>query len=358
VKLSFAKTSQQQNRYDQTFKHLFSEYPNHFQESNHSQADALITFINHYDQLYEIDTEDRKRTVVFLTVGGELRPLMNSGKFVDDPAILGKYNIKKILDECLLVFTSLDFNPALHNYCLTPFSFNNHSNVNQDKDYWRKDLEVVERKNQVFWSGSTWTHKSRGIIETFNKFGDSRYALKGWWPKTSSGEKASVYGKNKPNPKEYTNYIKRLSESDATLVVRGDRPWVFSFLDVLRSNTIPIFIDTGYPNLGWESLNYDFSAIGLAFDSSKSSPESMKINIDNLLNNPPRIKSMRKVIKNFYDSFIKQDLLYKKNVYDPYFCGWMDFYAAKLIQVFENIDSDKRFFSKSIWSLRQNQANS
>ena len=353
MKISVSNTSQTPERFHNTFKHIADEFPYYFKNTEHKNADILIEFAYTYNHLYKIKPQDRKRTVVILNAPAEQRPLMRCGRFVDDPQLLSIRKIKKILDECKLVFTTLDINPNLHKYCLVPLSFNDHSNISQKQEYWLESPDEFQKVNCVFWSGSTWTHKSREIINQLIEMNDPRFELNAWKPKTSSGEKASVYGSgnNKPDPNEYINYINKLNNSSLTLVIRGDKPWVFSFLDTLRTNTVPIFIDAGYPELGWENINYDPSNLFLSFDTSSTSTKSIKEGIDKLLNDRKKIDLMRNSVSDFYDTFIKNDLLYKRKIYDRMFSGWMNFYAAKLIQVYETEDTDVRFFSKSIWNL-------
>ena len=349
VKICLSKTSDWSARYTQTFRYLIRAYPDMFQEAkDQDSSDVLIEFANSYSHLYKIDANNYHKTIVFLQARIQERPLMKSGFYVDEPQLQGIYNVKKILDECLLVFTNLDFNPKESNYCFIPFSFNYYKNISQEKNYWQKGLMQEHKTNRVYWSGSVWTHSSRNITKQLMDYEDSRYVLKEWKPKTSSGEEARVYGLNKPDPSEYQRYISNLSASQITLVIRGDRPWLFSFLDVLRAGTIPVFIDTLYPELGWENLDILFSDIGLQFNSAIDSVECIKSQIDELLDDNTRMNHMKGKINHFYSKHIKNDILYKKGVYDSYWTGWLNFYGAKIYSVYHGFSSDMSLLSREL----------
>ena len=76
--------------------------------------------------------------------------------------------------------------------------------------------------------------------------------------------------------------------------------------------------------------------------------ESFKSQIDELLDDNKRMNYMRGKINLFYSKYIKNDVLYKKGIYDSYWTGWLNFYGAKIYNVYYGCSADMSLLSKQL----------
>ncbi len=341
---------------DSPLMELPSLYADYFCEITDRDNADFVVLESNYSDLHEIDLNDIEKMVVFLrpTVA-ERNPKPNHirrGKLVDELG-LGEER-SSMLARAAVVFTNADLDYDKYNFVSVPLAFNLPRNISQPKLYWQNDLKVSgQRKRSIYWSGTISTHESRVIINKLNQYRDDSFNFNAWNPKSVDGNDAAVYGKKtKPRPQEYENFIKQLIESEAFLVIRGDRPWVFSFLDVIRAGCIPCLIDTGYDSLGWNYLGYEVSDLFLSFNVSKDNPDAIRTALRAFLDDEQKRKLMRQNIVSFYRRFIKTDRYYVNGLYHPWLTGWGDFYAAKLIERMQG-NLDNKFFSKTVLGLKK-----
>jgi hypothetical protein len=329
-------------------------YPDCFVRADNPQtADFVIQFAR-FEEVLEMDKSLTWKTILFLRTGGAGRNRghhnIREGRFVDEPLLSPA--VRDILCQAALVFTYADLKCREYGFIGVPLSFNHYRNISQPEFYWKNPFDANgPRKPVVYWSGSQWTHSSRQIIGDLTSFSEIIYDLKDWKPKSVDGQNAQVYGKMKPHPDEYREFTSSLAHAQVALVIRGDLPWVFSFLDVIRFGAIPDFIDSGYPELGWKEIGFDPMNTFLAHDTRNNTINDINSDLHELLAADSRLMKVRNNITLFYKRFIQTDRFYLANQYHGIFTGWSDFYVAKIIQKFQGIHS-LDFFSRQVLPLK------
>jgi hypothetical protein len=215
-----------------------------------------------------------------------------------------------------------------------PISYTRPSNISQPTNYFTSGFESTNQNryhNKIYWRGAPGSHEVRSLfIEGMKQFPDKRVDIAPYTPVTGT-----VYGKVKPPASGYTDYFNTLHNSDIALQMRGDMTWAFTFLDVLRAGCIPCFINTEYHNLGWEQLGLVKEEMFISFDIFKHSPEFIYSEMITLLEDRERVLYMKQNVHNFFKKYIMSDrdiCNYNQRIYP----GWMDFYAAKLLEYFHN----------------------
>jgi hypothetical protein len=310
-------------------------YPDCFIRAADPVSADFVVVSAGYADVTNLDLSVLNKTIVFLQTAGSARKIlaqdMRSGRFVDEPALSPV--VKDILMQAAMVFTMADLRCSEYGFVGVPLSYIDYTNISQPPFYWANILDTdCARKSIVYWSGSQFTHESRKIINSLQECSNQLYDLNDWKPKSIDGQDAKVYGPIKPHPNEYLRFIETLRHVQACLVIRGDLPWVYSFLDVVRAGSIPIFIDTAYPDLGWEKIGYQINETFMAFDTRHNSVQDIDKSIHELLSNQSWILLMRKNIISFYEKFIKTDRFFLSKKFHGLLTGWSDFYVAKIIE--------------------------
>lgn len=229
-----------------------------------------------------------------------------------------------------------------------PISYTRPFNISQPTNYFTEQFNSTNQNkyhNKIYWRGDTASHEVRSLLlENMKEFPDKRLDIAPYEPTNGT-----VYGNVKPPTRGYTDYFETLQKSDIALQVRGDLTWAFTFLDVLRPGCIPCFINTEYDNLGWEQLGLVKEEMFISFDIFKHSPQFIYNEMIALLEDRERVLHMKQNIHNFFKKYIitDRDIC---NYQDRILPGWMDFYAAKLLEYFhcDYKVEELCFFSKYI----------
>jgi len=215
-----------------------------------------------------------------------------------------------------------------------PISYTRPSNISQPTSYFTDKFNSTNQNkyhNRIYWRGDVKSHEVRKLfLESMDIFPDKRIDIAEYKP-----TQGAVYGREKPPPSGYNDYFNALQNSDIVLQIRGDLTWAFTFLDVLRASCVPCFINTEYHNLGWEQLGITKEEMFIYFDIHKHSPEFIYNELITLLDDRERILNMKQNIHNFFKKYIMTDrniCNYNQRILP----GWMDFYAAKLLEYFHN----------------------
>lgn len=208
-----------------------------------------------------------------------------------------------------------------------------------DFDYFKTlSSQPIKFFNRCYWRGGP-SHKDRKqVLKFLGSKKDSRIDVAMWRPKKAS----SIY-RQRPggfDSSEYTNYFRALETSDIGLCIRGDRPWLHSFLDVLRAGAVPVCINTQYHNLGWHHIGYDFKKdLFLSYDLEKDTLEDVYTGICSLLEDKDRLFEMKHNIRKFYKDWYLSDRSHfvdKPKKVRPRYVGWGDFIAAKAVEIIKN----------------------
>lgn len=228
------------------------------------------------------------------------------------------------------IFTPMDC--LADNVVNVPSGFMLNDNISQSKAYCLNYAPKLTRFNKVFWKGSAWTHEIRPkVVRYLKSKRDVRFVLRNWT--CTSG---NPYGAVKPPSIEYTSYFEQLSHADLFLVMRGDRPWLYSFFDCLRAGAIPVCIDTFYGNLGWEKIGIAPDDILLDLDTSKHGLEGIYQAITSLLENKEKLLHMKATGQQFFQKYVLTDGLVAAHGASIYFSGWGDFIVAKALEIARN----------------------
>jgi hypothetical protein len=302
--------------------------------NNSAEADLTIFFAEGEERLKLIDHNFIEKTIIFYEPGGKERKGYREGSCVDQDNLSPEAH--NILSNAFLVFSSGDYLPGfIHCYVPVPLSFNRWSNIQQPEFYWREFANHAQKNNLCFWSGSTWTHQSRNIVQKLIDLNSDFLDLNIWEPEVG-GKKANPYSKVKPLPSEYISFCDKLSRSRLGLLIRGDRTWTYSFLDFMRFGVVPVCIDNLYISLGWEVLGLDPSELFLSFSTAESDPETILGEIKEVLMDKDRSRAMTASISNFYSQYIMTDRFYLSGIWHPRLTGFADFYVAKIVESWEN----------------------
>lgn len=249
-----------------------------------------------------------------------------SGLEIDRPkieSILSKFDNH----ESATFIINLDYQSK--NTINMPLGFINCKAIKKSPDYYKDYNQSIETHGNLFWRGNIGTHQIRKkIINGLNLTSKKNFDLAHWSP--ASG---SFYEDNACTEYEYDTYFDRLKQSDAFLIMRGDRPWTNSFFDCLRANAIPVCIDTFYNKLGWHKIGYKIDDLFLDFDSREDSIEKIENDIQELLGDKERVIYMKENLLRFYEKFILQDkhlLTYGASYASA---GWGNVVKSKLLQI-------------------------
>ena len=226
--------------------------------------------------------------------------------------------------------------------------------ISKNKDYFKEiSNEEFKFHNKCFWRGG-YTHIIRQkIINFINNKKDLRFDLKFWRPKT--GE-IYIPGKKRPEAWEYDEYFNNLSNSDIGLCIRGDRPWLFSFFDIIRAGAIPVCINTQYHNLGWEKIGIDWKDLFLSYNLTENDTlQDVYKGIDNLLKNKIKCLEMKKNLRYFYKNIYLTDRTHNFDNILKGVLGFGDFFAAKIIEIIENNFNlkDNKFFCETVFKIKK-----
>lgn len=257
--------------------------------------------------------------------GKSLRENYRTGLLVDQPWA------QKYIDHYrdYPILTALDC--VGFNVVNVPLGFMLNNAISQSSRYYESYKPQLKCFGTVFWKGSVWTHANRSkIIYGLKSKRDSRFLLRNWHCKRNP------YGRVKPPSCEYSSYFDQLSKSDLFLVLRGDKPWLYSFFDCLLAGAIPVCIDTFYPDLGLENIGINTNDLLLALGTKTCSLDQIYESIVSLLEDEERVIHMKQVGQNFMRRYILNDHLLEVNGASVYFAGWGDFIAAKLLETARN----------------------
>lgn len=201
--------------------------------------------------------------------------------------------------------------------------------IKKEANYYIQYNKNIEYYGNLFWRGDKTTHKVREIVENFKKC--INFDIGHWTP--ASGR---FYADNACTQHEYDIYFNRLKQSDAFLVMRGDRPWTNSFFDCLRANTIPVCIDTFYHKLGWHKIGFDINDMFLNFDSKKDGLEKIENEIQNLLKDKERVLSIKNNLLKFFTQVIMKDEYLLTQGASEFGTGWGNTIKSKLLEIHNN----------------------
>ncbi len=228
------------------------------------------------------------------------------------------------------------------------------NSISKNKDYFKDTInEEFKFYNKCFWRGGRTHITRKQVIDFLNSKNDSRFDLSLWRPITGH-----IYKPDGPRPEgwEYDEYFKNMSMSDIGLCIRGDRPWMYSFFDVIRAGAIPVCINTQYHNLGWEHIDYNTNNLFLSYDLTKGDTlEDVYNGIDNLLKNKEKCLEMKKKLRKFYKEIYLTDRTHSFEKIPKAFVGFGDFFTAKIIEIIENdfVLKDNKFFSKNALEIKK-----
>lgn len=179
-----------------------------------------------------------------------------------------------------------------------------------------KTIENKNYNNKVFWSGRIITHETRkDVLEFYNTVSDNRFEILNFNENAYQGLKEGTYEK----------YLDNLSKSDIVYILRGDRPWVHTFFDVIRTGCIPIMISS-MNDYGWENIFENVDDYMLRFDLREHSMEYIHEQVTSLLEDKDRVLQMKANIRKFHDMFFKHDAKF----------GFSEFLLAKCIEIYKN----------------------
>lgn len=230
------------------------------------------------------------------------------------------------------IFSTLDCKAK--NVINIPLGFMPHAAISQCKKYPFIQHDNNQYFGKIFWRGRILTHEIRSkIIPCFLNKRSQHVDIDLW---NIDGEKYGIYGE--PNkcqvPKEeYSNYFEGLKNSDFFLVIRGDLPWTFSFMDCIRAGAVPICIDTFYQNMGWENIGIRSEDLFLSFNTDMHTVEEIYDKCLEILQDQERVLYMKNNVNKFYKKYILNDREFKSG------CStncWRDFIAAKIIEIQRN----------------------
>jgi len=323
---------------------LLNLYPDIFTRVNSShEADLIIVnWLLDEDRNLTADnySEDQRHKIVYVNTtnvrksyrqkyGAESLKYIRNGTKVDSK-ILKQF--KPITHG--LSFSMMDIDLLESKTIGVPISYTRPSNISQPTDYFTSSFESTNQNkyhNKIYWRGDIASHEVRSLfLESMKEFPDKRIDIAPYEPTNGA-----VYGKVKPPADGYTDYFNTLQKSDIALQMRGDLTWVFSLFDVLRAGCIPCFVNTGYHDLGWEQLGIMKDEMFISFDIYQHSPEYIYSEMIKLLEDQERVLHMKRNAHNFFKKYIMSD----RNIYDyndRILPGWIDFYAAKLLEYFHN----------------------
>lgn len=227
------------------------------------------------------------------------------------------------------IFTSLD--------CLAqpivnlPLGFVSPFLIKKPKDYYKEYHKNIESVGGLYWRGNINTHETRHkIINYLNLTNTKDYDLDHWKPMSGGFYK---YGCSE---KEYDGYYNKLKESDLFLVIRGDKPWTNSFFDCLRSNTIPICINTFYGKIKWHKIGFKKEDLFLDFNTNYDDIELIHMKIYELLKDKDKIMHMKNNICRFYEDIILQDKYLLQYGADGIKAGWGNIIRDTIIKIHNN----------------------
>lgn len=182
------------------------------------------------------------------------------------------------------------------------------------------DNKTIENKNynsKVFWSGKITTHETRkDVFKFYGNVDDNRFEILNF-----NGDAYTVGLKEG----EYERYLDNLSKSDIVYVLRGDKPWVHTFFDVIRTGCIPVMVSS-MNDYGWENIFENVEDYMLRFDLREHSMEYIHDQVTLLLEDKDRVLQMKANIRKFHDMFFKHDAK----------LGFSEFLLAKCIEIYKN----------------------
>jgi len=330
---------------DTFFLTIYSDF---FVETKNKE-EADICFVE-YDPKQDVKAEPK--TVYVLNFNRKLTPRKNirTSNAVDQHYIEGM-----TFDGIVFCKT---FDLYADNFINGPLPHMRYENISKDKEFFRViDESPFKHYNKCVWKARVGTHITRKTaIDYLNNKNDKRLELTCWTPESGMPYSWKNHGTKPTQEWEYDNYFDELSKSDLGLVIRGDRPWLFSFWDVVRAGSIPVCINTQYHNLGWEDIGYDPNDLFLSYDLTKNDTlGDVYEGIDKLLKNPDKCIQMKKNMRKFYKEIYLTDRSHKQKNVAPWLNGFTDFYAAKIIEIIENgfkLKSNKLFCNK-IFDIKQ-----
>jgi hypothetical protein len=241
--------------------------------------------------------------------------------------------------------------PKFKNFC---FSFNDFCNipyiipmpggptpnkvVSQKPKYWLDyNIKNTDFHNKVYWCSRTSTHESRKpFMKFYNSINDPRFDV--------SEFKFNVYATD-TDPSIFNNHIEKLSRSDISFILRGDKTFANSFFDVIMAGCIPVMISS-MNYYGWENIFENVDDYMLRFDLREHSMEYIHEQVVLLLEDKERVLRMKANIANFYNTFFRHSAQF----------GFGEFLLAKCIEIYKNdFDLEKiddKFICSEILTLK------
>lgn len=198
-----------------------------------------------------------------------------------------------------------------------------------------KTIENNTFNNKVFWCGNL-THSTRiDFLSFYKTIDDERFDVSQFTEKVYQGFKPGVY----------ENFLDNLSSSDIVYLLRGDRSWVNTFFDVIRTGCIPVMISS-MNDYGWDNIFTNINDYMLMFDLRYHSMDYIHQQVVSLLENKERVMYMKNNILKFHNMFFKHNC-------SSY--GFSEFLLAKCVEIFKqdfNISIDDKFISPEVLKLK------
>jgi len=227
------------------------------------------------------------------------------------------------------IFTSLDH--KANNVVNMPLGFMPNKRISQEANYYLNHNKQLECFNLTYWRGRD-THETRiKVLSHFSKSNEPNIDVQFW----DLERKYHPYNRSITPYQYYADYYNKLCHSDFFLIMRGDKPWTFSFMDCIRATCIPVCIDTFYNSLGWSNIGINPNDIFLDYNTQDWSIEEIYEDLLDQMNNREKILHMKNQINIFYKKYILSDrCITIANRTDQW--GWHDFVASKILEIKNN----------------------
>lgn len=168
--------------------------------------------------------------------------------------------------------------------------------ISKQQNYWMNERFEQNKKatGQVFWRGRADNHSSRKTFYNFYmRNEDTRFLVEHFTE--------SIY-EVPASASIYDNYMIELSNSDVGYVLRGDRPWAYSFHDVIRAGAIPVMVSS-MNDYGWENILNNVDDFMLRFDLTKHSMSYIHEQVCTLIEDTDRVLFMKENVRKLYKTF-------------------------------------------------------
>lgn len=237
-----------------------------------------------------------------------------------------------------IIFSDLDFHKKKNIVPVftgpTPNSF-----LKKEQAYWVTDKLPKNDTfhNNVFWKARQLTHDSRKVFFDFYKdIDDPRFEIEEFELNIYQGQGEST---------QFDSYMNELCQKDIVFVLRGDRPWAYSFFDVIRAGCIPVMLSS-MNDFGWENILNNVDDYFLCFDIRTQTMEHIHEKVCELLDDKSRVLQMKANIRKLYRTFFNHASV----------DGASEFIWGKCLNIYENnfdlSKVDDKFICSEVLALK------